>query len=58
MEPIAIIGFTFKLPQDTEEEPRLWEILKNRQNLATEWPESRLQVDSLYDGGSKKNSRV
>ncbi|OTA80299.1 hypothetical protein M434DRAFT_401803 [Hypoxylon sp. CO27-5] len=54
MEPIAIVGFAFKLPQDAVDAPLLWDVLENRRNLMTEWPENRGTIESFYDGGSQK----
>lgn len=58
MDAIAIIGLSFKLPQDAEDESSLWKILENRQNLMTEWPESRTYVNSFYDATAEKTNTV
>ncbi|KAI0840502.1 hypothetical protein F5Y06DRAFT_294490 [Hypoxylon sp. FL0890] len=50
MEPIAIVGLSFTLPQGITDEASLWKTLESRLNLMTEWPEDRLTVDSFYDG--------
>jgi hypothetical protein len=42
MADIAVIGFSFKLPQDVDDDSSFWETLQNRRNLMTEWPESRI----------------
>ncbi|KAI0451923.1 hypothetical protein F5B21DRAFT_485082 [Xylaria acuta] len=41
MEPLAIVGFSFKLPQGTVDEDSLWDVLVDRKNLGTGWPENR-----------------
>ncbi|KAI8966135.1 hypothetical protein F5Y11DRAFT_366391 [Daldinia sp. FL1419] len=48
-DDIAIIGLSFKLPQGAEDESSLWDILEQRKNLMTEWPKSRLNIDSFYN---------
>lgn len=48
MEPIAITGFSFKLPQGAEDEESFWEILKTGKNVMTPWPESRVSMDTFY----------
>ncbi|KAI0119053.1 hypothetical protein F4814DRAFT_458445 [Daldinia grandis] len=48
-DDIAIIGLSFKMPQGAEDESSLWDVLQQRKNLMTEWPESRLDIDSFYD---------
>lgn len=58
MEPVAVIGFSFKMAQEAVDEDGLWEVLQNRRNLMTEWPENRITLDAFYDGGSRKNGTV
>lgn len=48
MEPFAIVGLSFKLPQDVTDDLGFWRVLQERSNLSTEWPEGRLPPDSLY----------
>ncbi|KAI0197537.1 polyketide synthase PksD [Astrocystis sublimbata] len=48
MEPIAIIGLSFRLPQGAEDESSLWDVLENGRNLMTPWPESRANIDAFY----------
>ncbi|KAH8897429.1 hypothetical protein GQ53DRAFT_791898 [Thozetella sp. PMI_491] len=54
IEPFAIVGMAFKMPQEAVNETSFWEVLEARKNLMTEWPENRANVDCFYDGGSKK----
>lgn len=58
MEPIAVIGFSFKLPEGAEYESSLWEILENGKNLMREWPESRVTLNGFYDQDSSKTNQV
>ncbi|KAI0112236.1 polyketide synthase PksD [Nemania sp. FL0031] len=48
MEPIAITGFSFRLPQGAENESSFWDILVNGKNVMTEWPKSRANIDAFY----------
>ncbi|KAK8007839.1 hypothetical protein PG989_001829 [Apiospora arundinis] len=48
MEPIAIVGLSFRLPQGAENEDSLWDILEAGKNVMTEWPESRANLDAFY----------
>ncbi|KAI1455751.1 hypothetical protein F4805DRAFT_459397 [Annulohypoxylon moriforme] len=57
-DDIAIIGFSFKLPQGTEDETSLWDALQQRRNLMTEWPKSRLNIDSFYDPKSGRLNKL
>lgn len=55
MEDIAIVGYSFKLPQDVNDESMFWDVLQNRRNLMTKWPESRINAASF---DSDKHSKV
>jgi len=44
---IAIVGFSFKLPQGVEDVESFWDVLETRKNLMTDWPESRINVGSI-----------
>lgn len=52
-QSFAIVGFSFKMPGEAVDEAGFWEVLESRKNLMTEWPESRANVDSFHDNGSK-----
>lgn len=54
MEPFAIVGLSFRMPQEAVDEDSFWGVLENRKNLMTEWPENRTNLDSFYDAGSQK----
>ncbi len=58
MEPLAIVGISFKMPGKAVNEDGLWDIMETRKNVMTEWPESRSTVGSFHDGGSKKQNTV
>jgi len=49
MEPFAIVGLSFKLPQEATNESSFWKILEERKNLSTDWPEDRLNIESTFD---------
>ncbi|KAK6954107.1 hypothetical protein Daesc_004069 [Daldinia eschscholtzii] len=51
---IAIVGLSFKLPQDADDDATFWNILENRRNLMTEWPESRVKTGSFLDNPRHK----
>jgi acyl transferase domain-containing protein len=48
--PIAIIGASFRLPQEAVSEDSFWEVLVNGKNLMTEWPDDRAAVNSFIKG--------
>ena len=47
-EPIAIIGFGFKFPQDITNAESLWKLLMERRSTMTEIPKSRWNIDGFY----------
>lgn len=58
MEPIAIVGVSFKMPQEAVDEAAFWKVLTARKNLMTEWPRTRADVDSFLENGSKRPNTV
>ncbi len=53
-DDIAILGFSFKLPQDVEDDAGFWEVLHGRKNLMTDWPESRFNASSFVGNSHTK----
>ncbi|KAJ5093639.1 polyketide synthase [Penicillium angulare] len=51
---IAIVGYSFRLPQDVDNDDSLWEALESRRNLRTDWPESRINPESFTKNASTK----
>lgn len=54
MSDIAIVGYSFKLPQGVEDDDAFWDVLENRRNLMTDWPESRVKTDSFTSNKYQK----
>ena len=48
-DDIAIVGVSFKMPQDAEDELGFWKTLEARKNVMTDWPTSRANIDAFYD---------
>ncbi|KAI6268439.1 Type I Iterative PKS [Pyricularia oryzae] len=46
-EPIAVVGFSFKLPQGVDDVDNFWDVLETRTNLSTDWPEDRINVGAV-----------
>lgn len=53
-DDIAIVGYSFKLPQDVNDDSGFWEVLQNRRNLMTEWPQSRINAESFANSSNTK----
>ncbi|KAF6822272.1 polyketide synthase [Colletotrichum plurivorum] len=51
---IAVIGFAFKLPEDVNDVEDFWDVLQNRKNLMTPWPENRMNAESFVSGEKSK----
>ncbi|KAI9690813.1 MAG: Type I Iterative PKS [Bathelium mastoideum] len=47
-EPIAIIGFALKFPQDATNPEAFWRLIVDGRNTMTEWPKQRMNVDAFY----------
>lgn len=58
MEPIAITGLSFKLPEDAENDSSFWEMLENGRNVMTEWPKSRVNLDAFYSPEDRTDNTV
>lgn len=52
VDDIAIVGYSFKLPRGIDDDFKFWEVLQDRRNLSTEWPTSRINIDSFLNGKS------
>lgn len=48
---VAIVGLSFRLPQGINTENSFWEMLVQRRNLSTDWPEERASIDSFQKDG-------
>lgn len=53
-DDIAIVGYSFKLPQDVNDDQSFWEVLENRRNLRTDWPASRANPASFASNKLKR----
>jgi acyl transferase domain-containing protein len=55
IEPLAIVGFSLKFPEDATDADSFWEMLINGRNVSSEFPKDRLNIDSFND---PKNDRL
>lgn len=59
MEPVAIVGLSFRMPQEAVDEDSFWSVLEARKNLMTEWPKDRVNIDSFYEArNERKQNKV
>jgi acyl transferase domain-containing protein len=57
-EPVAIIGFSIKFPQDVTSEESFWNLLLQRQSTMTEVPQDRWNGDAFYKSSGNKTGTV
>ena len=57
-DAVAIIGFSFRLPEDAIDEESLWNVLVDKRNLMTTWPKERAIVDSFQACDSDRPNTV
>ena len=48
VEPIAVIGFAARLPQDANTSENFWQMLCEGRSARTEIPQDRFNVDAFY----------
>lgn len=59
MEPFAIVGVSFRMPQEAVDENSFWDVLSAKKNLMTEWPKDRVNIDSFYESEDEnKHNKV
>lgn len=58
MEPIAIIGMSFKFPGGAETSEDFWQVLIDKRCAATEVPKDRFVIDAYWHHDKKKLNTV
>ena len=48
LEPIAVIGFAARLPQDATSAESFWQMLCDGRSARTEIPQDRFNIDAFY----------
>lgn len=48
VEPIAVVGFSFKFPRNADATDSFWSMLMEKRSTATKFPEDRISASSLY----------
>ncbi|KAL9088429.1 MAG: hypothetical protein Q9165_006153 [Trypethelium subeluteriae] len=58
VEPIAIVGFSLKFPQEADNTSVFWQMLLERRCAMTDWPEDRLNPKAfLHPDGVKEDRK-
>ncbi|KAI9154916.1 Squalestatin tetraketide synthase [Paramyrothecium foliicola] len=58
MEPIAIIGMSFKFPGGAETGDSFWQMLAQKKCAATEYPKDRFNIDAFWHPDSKRQGII
>lgn len=58
VEPVAVVGFSFKFPQDADSTDSFWKLLMEQRSTATEFPQDRLSVSAFYHPDPSRKSTV
>lgn len=58
IEPIAVVGFSLKFPQDATSPESFWKMIVEKRCAMTQIPEDRLKLDSFYGTDKNRNDTV
>lgn len=58
IEPISVIGFSLKFPQDATSPESFWKMLMEGRSAMTKVPKNRFNVDSFHVQGTKRRDEV
>ncbi|KAJ8071243.1 hypothetical protein OCU04_001578 [Sclerotinia nivalis] len=47
-EPLAIVGLSFKFPEDATSPKAFWKMMAEKRNTMTEIPKDRMNIDAFY----------
>ncbi|KAF2800540.1 ketoacyl-synt-domain-containing protein [Melanomma pulvis-pyrius CBS 109.77] len=58
MEPLAIIGFSFRFPQDATSSEKFWTMMSEKRCAATRVPRDRFNVDGHYHSSKNRTDTL
>ncbi len=58
LEPIAVVGFSLKFPQEAISPDSFWEMLAEKRCAMTEWPKDRINLEAFYHADSNRMDTV
>lgn len=58
IEPVAIVGFSFRLPQDASSTESFWKMLLEQKSTATDFPKDRLSSSASYHPDPNRRGTV
>lgn len=57
-DPIVVVGFAFRFPQDAVTEDDFWTLLRNGETTMTEPPGDRFNIDGHYSRDTSRQDTV
>lgn len=57
-EPLAIVGISFRFPQDATSTESFWKMLEERRSAMTEIPAERMNINSFYHAAEERVDTV
>ena len=58
LDSVAIIGFSIGFPQNVNDSDALWKLMMEKRSTDTEFPESRMNADSMYHPDANRRGQV
>lgn len=58
LEPVAVIGYSLKFPQDAVSADSFWKMLIEKRCAMTEFPEDRINLNGFYHPDADRNDTV
>ena len=57
-EPVAVVGYSLKFPQDATSPASFWKMLEDRRCAMAECPKDRMNIDGYYNPEGVKHDAV
>jgi hypothetical protein len=57
-QPLAVVGFSMRFPQDATTPEAFWEMLMEGRSAMTEYPQDRLNIDAFYHPDTTRTDTV
>ena len=58
LEPIAIVGMSYKFPQGANTDEAFWDMLMSKRCASTEFPADRMNIDAFHSSDQKRLGRI
>lgn len=58
LEPVAVVGFSLKFPQDAVSADSFWKMLVEKRCAMTEFPEDRINLNAFYNPDTDRSDTV